>query len=73
MARASRWVSSVTIGLGRRAVELLPGRVRKALDDRFFYAVFNVTRVTNDAYGWRPAQDSGGSGLDEAARPLRRG
>ncbi len=39
---------------------LVPQRVVKALDDRFFGAVFQVTRVTNDNYGngtqERPAQ-----------------
>jgi len=32
----------------------LPPTVRRQLEDRFFYAVFQTTRVTNDAYGWRP-------------------
>ena len=22
--------------------------------DRVFYVIFNMTRVTNDSYGWRP-------------------
>ena len=39
---------------------LIPKRVQQALDDRFFGAVFQVTRVTNDNYGngtqERPAQ-----------------
>ena len=35
-----------------RAVRpLVPERLVKALDDRFFGAVFQVTRVTNDNYG----------------------
>ena len=42
------------LGGGRVAMKLLPARVQKAIEDRFFYAVFNVTRVTNDHYGWRP-------------------
>ena len=29
-------------------------RLREILERRVFYAVFNTTRVTNDAYGWRP-------------------
>lgn len=29
---------------------LVPNRVLKVLDDRFFGAVFHVTRVTNDNY-----------------------
>ena len=29
-------------------------KLKKKLWDRFFYAVFQSTRVTNDAYGWRP-------------------
>ena len=34
--------------------KLIPRRVRELLERRVFYAVFNTTRVTNDAYGWRP-------------------
>lgn len=33
---------------------LVPAGLRKRLSDRVFYAVFHSTRVTNDAYGWRP-------------------
>ena len=58
---------------GRRAVDALPAGMRRRLEDRFFYAIFQVTRVENDDYGRHPTPESGGSGLDEAARPLRRG
>lgn len=60
--RTARWV----VGGGRLVVRLLPRRVQKALDDRLFGAIFQVTRVTNDAYGWRPATPAGRPG--EAAR-----
>lgn len=52
--RASLWAGSVMLGAGRLAWSALPGRVRENLEDRFFGAIFQVTRVTNDAYGWRP-------------------
>ncbi|MBL8619544.1 MAG: hypothetical protein JNM72_28290 [Deltaproteobacteria bacterium] len=42
------------IGGGRRAAAVLPARVLRRAEDRLFYAIFHVTRVTNDAYGWRP-------------------
>jgi hypothetical protein len=35
--------------------------VKHAIDDRVFGAIFQVTRVTNDAYGW-PAPPPGGDG-----------
>jgi hypothetical protein len=38
--------------LARRA---LPRSVRDHLEDRLFYAIFQVTRVTNDAYPRREA------------------
>ena len=38
----------------RRLLSLLPKRLRDALERRVFYVIFNATRVTNDAYGWRP-------------------
>jgi hypothetical protein len=31
---------------------IVPAKLLKALDDRFFGAVFQVTRVTNDNYGY---------------------
>lgn len=61
------------VGGGRRVVGALPRRLRRRLEDRFFYAIFQVTRVENDDYGGHPTPESGGSGTDEAARPLRRG
>jgi hypothetical protein len=58
---------------GRAVSRLVPARLRQRLDDRFFYAVFQPTRVENDDYGRPIDPESGGSGLDEASRPLRRG
>ncbi len=40
----------VTLGMVGLVKPLLPRRVLKAVDDRFFSAVFHVTRVTNDNY-----------------------
>lgn len=45
----------------RLARQLVPHAVRARLEDRLFYAIFQVTRVTNDAY---PAQRAG---KDQAA------
>ena len=57
--RGERWrrpLAGMVVACGRGVARILPTRVRKALDDRIFYVVFNLTRVTNDAYGWRPAE-----------------
>lgn len=48
--RAAGWVVGAARALARR----LPPRIAKALDDRIFGVIFQMTRVTNDAYGWRP-------------------
>jgi len=40
----------VTLGVAGLVKPLLPRRVIKVMDDRFFGAVFHVTRVTNDNY-----------------------
>lgn len=48
-------------GAGRRLLAVLPTRAVRALEDRLFYSVFQVTRVTNDAYGWRPETPGGGT------------
>ena len=37
------WVGRCKVSEGGRGIE-----------DRIFYGIFNVTRVMNDHYGWRP-------------------
>ena len=32
-------------------------RVGKKVENRIFYALFQVTRVTNDHYGWKPEEE----------------
>ena len=48
--RAGLFVGKALLGLGRVVKPLVPSSIRKAVDDRFFGAVFQVTRVTNDNY-----------------------
>ena len=55
MAGLAHTISRVAIRAARRVARALPESVRRRVDDRVFYAVFNLTRVTNDAYGWRPS------------------
>ena len=43
-------VGEALFGLGRILKPLVPERIARAVDDRFFGAVFQVTRVTNDNY-----------------------
>jgi hypothetical protein len=47
-------LAAAALGVGRRAFGLLGPATRKAIEDRIFRAVFHGTRITNDAYGWRP-------------------
>lgn len=54
MGRLSETIADVVVGAGRVVSRALPARVKKRVEDRIFYAIFQVTRVTNDAYGWRP-------------------
>ena len=49
---------------GRAVVRSLPRRWVKALDDRLFGAIFQATRVTNDAYGWKPERPEPGGEAD---------
>ena len=72
-SRMARGVARLVMGSGRMVSRVLPARLRQRLEDRFFYAVFQTTRVENDDYGRHIDPESGGSGLDEASRPLRRG
>lgn len=53
--------SAVALRLARGVVKRLPQRMRRRLDDGLFYAIFQVTRVTNDNYGWRPPPPGGGT------------
>ena len=48
-SRAERW-SSRALSLAKAAARVVPKRVREGAWDRFFGAVFQATRVTNDAY-----------------------
>ncbi len=57
----SHRLAGVVVGLGRGIAARLPKGVKHAIDDRVFGAIFQVTRVTNDAYGW-PAPPPGGDG-----------
>jgi hypothetical protein len=54
--RRSRRAARLVMGVGRGLWRALPAHLRDRLEHRFFYAVFNVTRVTNDHYGWRPGE-----------------
>ncbi len=70
---ARQRVARGVMKVARRVVRLVPRAVVDLAEDRLFYAVFQLTRVTNDNYGSRVDPDSGGQGGAEAARPLRRG
>ena len=44
-------IGEMVVGVGRLIRPVIPSRLARSLDDRFFGAVFQVTRVTNDNYG----------------------
>jgi hypothetical protein len=55
-------VAEAVIATARAVARVTPPRVKKNLEDRLFYVIFQKTRVENDAYGWRPpepARDDG--------------
>ena len=52
-------IGKAVIGIGRAVRPLVPGTILKALDDRFFGAVFQVTRVTNDNYNSGTTEKAG--------------
>jgi len=52
--------ADLVLRAARGLMRALPSRLRKSLDDRFFGAVFQVTRVTNDAYGFKPPPPGNG-------------
>lgn len=58
--RAALLAGDLVIGCARRVYHAMPPRLQREVETRFFGAVFQVTRVTNDAYGWRPDTPPGG-------------
>ncbi|MFT5586419.1 MAG: hypothetical protein ACI9VR_004017 [Cognaticolwellia sp.] len=46
--RTATTLSGTLFALGRGAIALIPERVKRGLDDRLFYAIFQYTRVEND-------------------------
>lgn len=46
--RTARTLSGTLFALGRGAKALIPEGVKRGLEQRFFYAIFQYTRVEND-------------------------
>jgi hypothetical protein len=74
MAEGRAWrggmaVGRAVLGLGEAVWKRLPAGARKALETRFFGAIFQVTRVTNDAYGWRPDEPEQAPGSPTEKKP----
>lgn len=53
---AAMALGQVILGVGRTLRPLVPKRLATVIEDRFFGAVFQVTRVTNDNYGYGATQ-----------------
>ena len=54
MGRLSEVLARGAHAVGVVVARAAPSRLRKAVEDRVFYVIFQKTRVENDAYGWRP-------------------
>ncbi len=48
--------AALVVATARRGFRLLPPRIRKHVEDRVFYAIFHLTRVTNDHYPSPPSK-----------------
>jgi hypothetical protein len=46
-----------TRSFARIGAKVIPKGLKKRLEDRFFYAIFNLTRVTNDHYPQKRTQN----------------
>ena len=53
---AAMALGQVVLGVGRTLRPFVPKRLATVIEDRFFGAVFQVTRVTNDNYGYGAPQ-----------------
>lgn len=58
--RSAMTAGRAVIGGLRVVGRLLPERLRRGIEDRIFFGIFNVTRVMNDNYGWRPPEHEAG-------------
>jgi hypothetical protein len=58
--KAHLLLADALVVTARAVGRVLPKRVMKGIEDRVFYAIFQRTRVENDAYGWRPDVPPGG-------------
>lgn len=58
--RLSLVAGELVLGVVRRVFHALPASAQRRVESRFFGSVFQATRVTNDAYGWRPDVPGGG-------------
>lgn len=52
--RALLLLAELSVGAGRAAIRVIPGPVKRWIDDGIFHYIYQKTRVENDAYGWRP-------------------
>ena len=41
----------------KKVLCLFAKKAFRVVESRLFYAIFQVTRVTNDHYGWRPPEE----------------
>lgn len=55
--RSALVVGRAVISGLKAAGRMLPSRLLRGIEDRVFYGIFNVTRVMNDHYGWRPDEE----------------
>ena len=54
--------------VGRAVLRLVPAGIRRRIDDRFFYAIFHMTRGTNDHYP-QPAEPEADTHNDPESPP----
>jgi hypothetical protein len=52
-------LAEAVVGAARAIGRRVPRSVRRSVEDRVFYVIFQRTRVENDAYGWRPSTPPG--------------
>lgn len=62
-------VADAAVRAARGVWRVLPRGLRKNLEDRVFYVIFQRTRVENDAYGWRPASPPVGENAHPPGEP----
>ncbi len=60
-------LAELVVAAARAAARRMPRGVKQRIEAGIFHAIFQKTRVENDAYGWRPPPPGGAAPESDAS------